>query len=249
MTLQRAFFAMALVSAAGACSVPGPNEAPDGIWDPYEASNRKIHAFNTGVDEKLLRGSGQGLSNAVPQDVRIVVGNFVDTTSLPKTVVNQVLQGRLGDATKNTLRFSINATMGFAGIFDVAADLGLPQDETDFGETLAVWGVPEGAYMELPLYGPSTERDTAGTVVDFFTNPLDYVLTTPQKRFKTGAWIFDEVQDRGQYSDTVDSVLYESADSYAQLRLMYLQNRRFELGEEPPASEEIDPLALDTEGF
>ena len=100
-----------------------------------------------------------------------------------------------------------------------------------FGGTLAAWGAPEGAYLELPLLGPSTQRDAAGKVVDLFTNPLSYVLVAPERHAGTVARVFDRVGTRDRFGDTIDSVLYESADSYAQTRLIYLQSRRFELGD------------------
>ncbi|KUF11010.1 MlaA family lipoprotein [Pseudoponticoccus marisrubri] len=250
MRAMRAVFAASLVSAVAACSVPGPGEAPDGIHDPYEATNRKVHAFNRNVDQAFFSGSRRETREPGPvaQDFQLLVGNFADTVSLPRTVVNQVLQGRLGAASRNTLRFSLNATLGFGGLGDFASELGLERDESDFGETLAVWGVPEGAYQTLPLIGPSTERDTAGRVVDLFTDPLSYVVPRPQRYVGTAARALDTVGERARYSGAVEDVLYDSADGYAQLRLIYLQNRRFELGEDAPGGE-IDPMAIDTEGF
>ena len=112
-----------------------------------------------------------------------------------------------------------------------------------------MWGAGEGAYIELPLLGPSNQRDSVGLLVDFFTNPLSYVgLDSPEKYFSAGTRIARGLSTRGRFSDTVDSVLYDSADSYAQGRLIGSQNRRFELGDED-ATAEIDPFALDTEGF
>ena len=250
MAQRRAVLAMGLALCLSACTVPGPGDAPDGIHDPYETQNRKTHEFNRKLDQKLVRGSGSGYTDTVPAELRDGINNFADTLSLPQTVANQVLQGRLGRATRNTLRFSVNATLGLGGILDVATDLGLPEDESDFGETLHVWGVPEGAYLELPVLGPTTERDAVGDFVDLFTDPLSYVLTTPQRRVKTGVRILDKVGERGEFGDTVDSILYDSADSYTQLRLIYLQNRRFELGDADASGDAyIDPEALDTEGF
>lgn len=238
---------VALVGVAG-CSVPGPGGAPDGIHDPNETKNRKVHEFNRKVDQRFFAGDGPGYAGTVPEDIQTVVSNFADTVSLPQAVVNQILQGRPGDATRNTVRFTINATLGLAGLFDPASDLGLPSQETDFGETLSVWGVPEGAYQELPLLGPSTQRDTAGMVVDLFTDPLSYIVPAPERYVATVAKGLDKVGERSKFGDTIDSVLYDSADSYAQVRLMYLQNRRFELGEEAPGGD-FDPLSVDIEGF
>ncbi|EBA10497.1 MlaA family lipoprotein [Sagittula stellata] len=248
MLRTRAVFALIAAASLAACSVPGPGQAPDGVWDPYEAQNRRVHAFNRKIDERVLRGTGAGLADSVPDGSRQAVAQFADTVGTPQTVLNQLLQLRLWRATKNTLRFTMNATLGL-GILDPAAEIGLVSDESDFGETLAVWGLPEGAYLELPMVGPSTERDAVGSAVDLVTNPLSYALPSPEKYIGTAARVADKVIKRGEFGETVDSVLYDSADSYAQARLIYLQNRRFELGEDAPGAADIDPMALDTTGF
>jgi phospholipid-binding lipoprotein MlaA len=184
----------------------------------------------------------------VPEELRQGVANFAETVSLPQTVVNQILQGRLGAASKNTLRFSANVLMGFGGLADVASDMGLEENGSDFGETLAVWGVPEGAYLELPLLGPSTERDAIGRIADLFLDPVTHLVPVPERHVATAARTLEMLGDRGDYAGTVDQLLYESADSYDQLKLIYMQNRRFELGQAAPGAE-IDPTAIDTTGF
>jgi phospholipid-binding lipoprotein MlaA len=243
------FRILILVAAVGltGCSVPGPGQAPDGIWDPYEEANRKRHEFNREVDARFLRARGDGATAGLPEGSRQAVAQFADTVSTPQSVVNQLLQLRLWRATKNTLRFTLNATLGL-GILDPASEIGLVEDHTDFGETMAVWGLPEGAYLELPFLGPSTQRDAAGKVVDLFTDPLRYVVPEPERYIGTAARIADRAISRQDYATTIDSVLYGSADSYAQTRMIYLQNRRFELGQEAKGPE-IDPMALDTTGF
>ncbi|WP_435311745.1 MlaA family lipoprotein [Primorskyibacter sedentarius] len=233
---------LAVIVTAG-CSTPGPGDAPDGIHDPYEASNRRVHAFNQTVDRRVFGGGDERAAprpNRFREGVTKNISNFSDNFATPGYVVNQVLQGDLGGATVNTLRFAVNSTLGFAGLADVAADLGVTGSKTDFGETLHVWGAPEGAYHVLPILGPSTERDTAGSVVDLFTNPLGYVLDPPEKYSGTAAKLVSRAAKRRQYGDTVDSVLHDSADSYAQTRLIYLQNRRFELGQDVPG-DNVDP--------
>lgn len=222
-----ALFAMVALSA---CSVPGPGGAPGGVHDPYEEVNRRNHELNRALDERFVRPAGKGYTQILPDPVEDSIGNFASNLSLPGTVVNNLLQGDLEGAGKNTLRFALNTVLGIGGLFDPSGEMGLYEVETDFGETLHVWGVPEGAYVELPVLGPSTERDAVGKVVDLFTNPLSYVLPDPEKYYGTAAGVASKLGDRGRYSDTIDSILYESADSYAQARLIYLQNRRFELG-------------------
>jgi len=218
----------------------GPAPRGSGINDPYEASNRKTHAFNKQVDSALFRASDESSKPIGP--VGHAIGNIGNNLSLPSKVLNSVLQGRPEPAIKNTFRFLINSTVGLGGIFDPAGTgLSLPESDTDFGETLHVWGVGEGAYLELPVIGPSTERDALGTVVDLLIDPLNALDPDPRlaaKAFRLGA----KVETRKQYSATVDSVLYGSADSYAQSRLLYLQNRRFELnGEERNDAAAYDP--------
>ena len=224
--------------------MPGPN----GINDPYEIQNRKVHAFNRSLDRSLVRPAGKGYATVVPEEVADSVGNFAENLDRPSNVVNATLQGDLRGAGLSTTRFLINSVLGIGGLFDVASDFGVPEHDTDFGETLHVWGVKEGAYVELPVLGPSTQRDALGSAVDLFTNPLRYTLDAPEENYEIVAGVASRVGDRGRFADAIDSILYESADSYAQLRLIYLQNRRAELGDEA-ANPEIDPFALDTEGF
>lgn len=203
----------------------------DGINDPYEATNRSVHGFNRGLDRALVGPAAKGFGSAVPQPVQRVVGNVADTLDIPGDVANDLLQFNLGDAAQNTLRLAVNLTMGVAGLFDASTAIGLPGKPTDFGETLHVWGVGEGVYVELPIVGPSTARDAAGTVVDVVLNPVRLALPKKEAMAATVVKLFARLGDRDRYAETVDSILYESADSYAQARLLYLQNRRFELGQ------------------
>ena len=226
--------------ALSACSVPGPQAAPGGIHDPYEETNRRNHELNRALDRGLVRPAGKGYANVLPEPVQETVSNFSSNLSLPGMMVNNLLQGDLGGVAQNGFRFVFNTIFGIGGLGDPASEMGIDAVETDFGETLHVWGVPEGAYVELPLLGPSTERDAVGKVVDLFTNPLSYTLPKPERYYGTGATVLSKLGDRGRFSDTIDSVLYDSADSYAQSRLIYLQNRRFELGTDD-GSAYVDP--------
>jgi phospholipid-binding lipoprotein MlaA len=124
---------------------------------------------------------------------------------------------------------------------DPADEIDLEEVEADFGGTLAKWGASEGAYLELPLLGPSTERDLAGDIVDVLINPLGLFATDEQVIAASIGTFAGRVAKIDQVGDTISDVLNESADSYAQARLIYLQNRRFELGIE--AAEVADPYA------
>ncbi len=218
---------VAVISAMAACTAPQPGAE---FNDPYEDTNRAVHGFNKGLDRALVRPAGKAYGAILPDPVEQGVSNFAQNAGSPGDVVNNVLQGDVGGAFTNTFRFVINTTVGIVGLVDVAKAIGLEAEETDFGETLHVWGADEGAYIEMPFFGPSTERDAAGTIVDLFLNPLSYVLPSPESSYATFAKAGDLVGQRDRFASTIDSILYESADSYAQSRSLYLQNRRFELG-------------------
>ncbi|EBA04458.1 putative lipoprotein [Rhodobacterales bacterium HTCC2150] len=212
------------------------------INDPYEVQNRRVHQFNLKLDKTLVKPASNGYGKVIPEPVRMGVDNFADNAELPGMVLNNLLQLRLGKAIENSVRFTINTTIGVLGLFDVATKMQVYGADTDFGETLSVWGVPEGNYVELPALGPSTERAAVGTVVDYVMNPLKLVVHAPHSRYLTGAKVLNLAGSRYRYSDVVDQVLYESADSYAQARLFYLQSRRFEL-DGIQEEEYVDPYA------
>ena len=226
---------VAAVAVLGACAgAPGA----DGINDPYEATNRTVHDFNRGLDRAVVGPASKGYGRVVPEPVKRAVGNVARTLDLPGDIANNLLQLRLADAGQNTLRLTVNLIMGVGGIFDASTAIGLPGKPTDFGETLHVWGVGEGVYLELPFAGPSTARDATGTVVDIVLNPVRLALPEREAIAATTMKLFSRLGDRDRFSETVESILYDSADSYAQARLLYLQNRRFELGKAGGATAE-----------
>ncbi len=219
------------VLVLAACAQPPADQASRGAFDPYEQENRKIHQFNRGLDRGLVRPVAKGYDTAIPDDIENAIVRFAVNTSLPSDIVNNVLQLNMRGAIQDTARFLVNTTVGLGGLFDPASEMGMPAGtNTDFGQTLHVWGAREGAYVELPLLGPSTTRDTYGIFVDLFTNPLSYVIESPDNLVITGAGVAAGLSRRSKFSETIDQILYESADSYAQSRSIYLQNRRFELG-------------------
>ncbi len=227
---------LALALLAGCAAGPTTGE----FNDPYEAQNRRIHDFNKAIDRAIVKPSSGAYGSIIPEPVRDGVSNFATNLNLPGEVANSILQGRPEPAITNIFRFAINSTFGIGGLFDPASAIGLPEPHTDFGETLHVWGVPQGAYLELPILGPSSQRDTLGKIVDTVANPLNFVLKSPNREYAFGSRMIARFGDRFEYSGFVDSILYESADSYAQSRLMYLQNRAFKLGIEAE-TESYDP--------
>lgn len=234
--------ALSALLVAG-CTTPDASLATQGaVFDPYEAENRRVHAFNKGVDRAILRPVAMGYTAVLPDGVEDNISHFAANLSVPGAALNQVMQGDLNGATRNVVRFAVNSTLGFAGLADVATDLGLPEDDADFGQTLAVWGLPQGAYLELPLIGPASERDAAGKIVDFAISPLRG-LEQPEAGIATGARVAAGIGQRGRFASTIDSVLYDSVDSYSATRTIYLQNRAFDLGDAADGvqTDEIDP--------
>lgn len=239
--------ALILSSLLSACAVQTAEQRASGeIFDPYEKTNRQIHEFNKFIDKNLFRPASNGYVTIVPEPVWMSFSRFSNNLSMPGDVVNALLQGDLRTAGNGTARFLVNSTIGLLGLADPATGMEIPQVDTDFGETLYVWGLEEGAIVELPFYGSTTTRDAVGIVADFFTSPLTFAPTRPIDNIGVYAKILEQMGDRGSFSDTVDSILYESADSYAQARIIYLQNRRFELaGDGPDAYLDVydDPYA------
>lgn len=208
------------------------------IYDPYEAENRAAYDSNVKMDRALIKPVALAYGTAVPDPVRRGLSNVSSTLSLPGVVVNDILQLKFGDAVHNTARFVLNATLGLGGLFDPATDAGIEERDSDFGETLHVWGFGEGAFVMLPIYGASTTRDSIGIVVDFALDPLGPVLDPAAKHAKIALKVADIVDARYRYSDIYESIIYDSADGYAQLRLSYLDKRRFELG--VPVTQDTD---------
>ncbi len=232
---------LACLAGLSACA---PAPATQSISDPRETANREVHEFNKAIDTALLKPLSKTMSrNGKHGVISRGVANFADNLDEPRRVVNSLLQFDIADAAQSSLRFVVNSTFGVAGILDPSTALGVQVKDTDFGETLHVWGVGEGAYVELPLLGPSTSRDTVGRAVDYVINPTRILLNPPQSTIATVAGVTSRVGERGRYSDTIDSILYDSADSYAQARLLYLQNRRFELGQTAGDENFEDPYA------
>ena len=233
------FAVASLVMVVSACS-PRQGAVAD---DPFERLNRSSHAFNKGLDRNILSPLSKTYTDVVPDPMEDSVTNFARNLSLPGKVVNNVLQLDLSSAARNTARFALNSTVGLAGLFDPSQKIGLVEKNTDFGETLQGWGVAEGAYLELPLFGPSNMRDGSARFVDMLLlDPAGQILKPPVSEYRTASTMGALLQTRQIYGAQIDEVLYGSADSYAQSRLVYLQSRRFEL-RDIASDDYIDPYA------
>jgi phospholipid-binding lipoprotein MlaA len=225
--LCRPAFGAVLLAVLAAC---GPATLPpgDSIEDAAEARNREVHRFNVALDQTVVAPVAEAYGEVVPRPLRTGIGNAAANLSQPGYVVNDLLQLRLQDALQNSLRFAVNSTIGIGGLLDPATAMGLPAAETDFGETMHVYGLGEGDYLVAPLFGPSTTRDTVGRIVDIAFNPLRQVLGPREVAYAAGSLALAGLDTRLELSGTIDS-LYRSEDSYALTRSVYLQNRRFEL--------------------
>ena len=208
-----------------ACRVP----LEDGISDPFEASNRQAHEINKSIDKSIIRPMALVYGDITPIKLQSVANNMSMNFSLPRYSMNYILQGELMNASRSSMKFLVNSTLGVGGIYDFSSQLGLTSEKTDFGETMAKWGFREGPYLEILVLGPSNQRDGIGKVVDLVLDPVS-LIGVGAKSAATATSVAFGLSARSQFRESIDSILYESADSYAQSRLFFLQNRRYELG-------------------
>jgi phospholipid-binding lipoprotein MlaA len=231
-----------LVLCCGGCaSVPHDATVTDDAdteHDPAEPVNRAIFKVNVAADHAVMKPVAEAYTDHVPEDVQKGIHNVVQNLKEPAVAVNDALQGNVKHAWESVQRLAVNSTAGVAGIFDVADKLGLPPHKADFGQTLAVWGVGEGPFVELPLLGPSNARDAVGTVVDMAMNPLTFVGGAPATYASVATGSANVVDTRSQHLHDLDELERNSLDYYATLRSVYRQHRDAEISaakeREPP---------------
>ena len=170
-----------LLCSLGGCATPPPAGDPDAVADfnetndPLEPTNRVIYAFNDGLDTVIMRPAAQAYRFVIPSPVRGGVHNVLSNLGAPVQLGNDMLEGKPRRAGDTTMRFLINTTVGVLGIFDVAKDWGYPDHDADFGITLALWGLPSGPFLFLPVFGPSDPRDAIGLGVNVAMDPFTWV--------------------------------------------------------------------------
>lgn len=223
------------ISLAFTCAVlVGCASAPtDQINDPHERVNREAHMFNKALDKEFVRPISEEYTDIMPDPLEKAVSNFATNMSYPADIFNYLLQGNLAQAMSSGNAFILNTVFGLGGIIDVAGAQNVSPRSTDFGETMAHWGVGEGPYVELLVLGPSTQRDAVGKAVDFVIDPLGSLLNTEQSQIVRRTNAGNLMSKRMAYDATIQGLYENSADSYAQARLYYLQNRRYTLGIKP----------------
>ncbi|TMP87978.1 ABC transporter [Pseudoalteromonas ruthenica] len=237
--LKKTFITLVALVLSACAQVPPEKEDPR---DPLQSLNRPLYDFNMDVlDAYILRPVAVGYVEVTPAPVRRSVVNFTDNISAPTDAINAALQGKADHTGISIARFLVNTTVGIGGLFDVASSLGLEYVDEDFGQTLGVWGVGDGAYVMIPGMGPSTARNVTGDIVDNVVLP-EIALTTPQTIL---VFALKAVEARASLIPQ-ESLLNESLDPYTFMKDIYYQRQLYELHDgNPPVKEEPEAQDYD----
>jgi phospholipid-binding lipoprotein MlaA len=218
-TLAATFAAAALLAG---CAT-GPNRT---AGDPLEPMNRQIFRFNDAVDNSVAVPIAKGYQKVTPHPLRTAISNFFSNIGDISNIANELMQLKITDATQDVIRFAMNTTFGIGGLIDFATLAKLPKHHQDFGLTLGRWGIPSGPYLVLPIFGPSTIRDSVGLVVDVRFNPLNYI----EPSTRTQLYILQFVNTRSDLLAATNILQQAALDKYSFVRDAYLQQRRARLG-------------------
>lgn len=246
--MTRAIPSLLLALLLGACAHGGERLDRVAITetakrDPWEKTNRKIFHVSTQIDRYALSPITNVYRTVVPEAPRRAIRNGYDYLQEPQYLGNALAQGKVKSAFRALDRLLVNGVLGL-GVADHATDMGLPVQEHDFGQTMAVWGVPSGPFVMLPFLGPSTARDGVGFFVDFLLDPVDIVearvISGEEQLVKLGIRVLDV---RSGLRDQGEQLLAGAADPYATTRAAWLQLRRYQIfdGNLPDEEEEDIP--------
>ncbi len=214
------FALLGLACALAACStVQTPSKA-----DPFEGVNRTVFKFNQKVDQVALKPVAKTYKRVLPEKMRASVTNFFSNIGDFYTMGNNLLQGNIKAGAEDMMRITINSLFGVVGLFDVATEAHLPKHRQDFGRTLGFYGVHSGPYLVLPLFGPSTVRDTVGFVIDRVADPTSYIH--PQIA-RDGLYVLRVVNTRALLLQATNLLSNVSFDQYSFERDAFLQHRRY----------------------
>lgn len=225
---KKTMLTVAMIStlALGACASSEQKLGSD-VYDPYEPYNRAMFSFNQGVDYVLLNPLTDAYRFIMPDAFRMAITNFLNNIKSPVYLANELLQGDLDGAALVTKRFVFNTFTGFGGILDTASWEGMTYEPEDFGQTMAVWGYENSAYMVLPFFGPSTVRDGWGIVGDMALDPINWYAwnheNTDVDTIRLGATI---LSTKDQFIDLQRDLKKNSLDYYAATRSVWLQRRQ-----------------------
>ncbi len=234
MTDSRAGALAACALLLGACATTPEGSRVD--YDPWEPLNRNLYAINDFGDRYLLKPVARGYDALLPAFAQTGVTNFSRNLLSPGSALNNFLQGKPRDGLSEITRFLFNSTIGIGGLIDVAAMGGLERKPEDFGQTFAVWGVPDGPYVVVPFIGPRTLRDATTVPLNFWADPLwHYEVTSVRNKLE----ILRLINLRANLLD-LDRFLEDSKDPYVTLRESYLQNRAFDVHDgDPPVDDDF----------
>ncbi len=240
----------ALLLSGGCATVAAPNDdasaqidaEPQGlVADPWEPFNRAIFAFNQDLDAGLIYPWTSAYVTLVPSLVRRGVTNFFNNFEDLWSAVNNLLQGKVEQSIAMSFRFAWNTVYGLAGILDLATELGIERTPEDFGQTLAVWGVPPGNFLMLPFFGPSTVRDALGLPLDIAATPAYAINQGSFRPVTTVVQILDARSQLMGASQLLDTI---ALDKYSFVRDAFLARRlRLIYDGNPPDDYELEPPA------
>jgi len=204
-------------------------------YDPLEPMNRKIHSFNMALDRVALGPLARGYRKFIPSPIRRGITNFFSNLTTPRSALNNFLQGKPARGFNELGRFLFNSTLGIGGFIDVAGHGGMERYDENFGQTLSVWGVPEGPYIVLPLWGPNMAADAFSLPIDYATDLWPYYDNTS---VRDKVWLARIIDLRYRLL-SADSILNDSQDPYIAIREAFRQNRTFRVYDgDPPSDEE-----------
>ncbi len=226
-----ALIALTLLSLSlfGCATVPRAERSPH---DPWQRMNRATFRFDMDFYNHIGTPVARAYVRVVPHPIRLGISNFFSNLDYPTVIVNDLLQGKLLDFVRDTGRLVVNTTLGFGGLFDPAAYLGMPHEDRDFGQTFGKWGIPTGPYLVLPLLGPSDVRDAIGLVPAEYTSPMHYVQNTTAQWSTRGADVLDI---NAKLQPTI-RLIRQALDPYAFARHAYLAQRRYMVKGPAPAN-------------
>jgi len=205
---------------------------PSNIKDCFEGLNRATFAFNQGLDGVIFEPVAKAY-RFLPSPVRTGVGNTLNNLSNLITIPNNILQGDFKEAGRNTGRFVVNTTVGVLGIFDVASTMGFSEyKKEDYGQSLGAAGVGPGCYLVLPVLGPSTIRDTTGSVINIFGGDpwFNVSVKNDTRYFNEKDYYVSRgtagVDFRAKNIESFDNLEENAMDFYASVKSLYLQDRK-----------------------
>jgi phospholipid-binding lipoprotein MlaA len=225
--------ALLLAGTLAGCATWGRNPA-----DPLEPLNRAMFRFNDAVDGVVIRPVARGYRRVVPGILRTGISNFFSNLEDVWISVNDVLQGKFHQGVEDFTRVIFNSTFGIAGVFDFASDLGLPKHNEDFGQTLGWWGVGSGAYLVLPVLGPSTVRDGFGLALDTQADLVFQIGGVPVHNSLYGT---RAISNRANLLDASSVIDQAALDKYSFVREAWLQRRRNLVHDGDPPREREEP--------